>query len=174
MIYTLEEFEAHRKNRFKIQRELMDEFNMPLLFMKVNYPCTVKDNLLSKDIIIEMDRLLADIHRDSIQYKLFSITAEGPNSIMLINESAESLKKTAVFIQDNHILGRVMHISVYNNETGIPVTREEIGLPKRKCILCEDFAENCIKLNRHSREEIIREINRSYIEYLETFFETVI
>lgn len=173
MLYTCEELISQKEKRLDIQKQLIKKFNMPILFMKVNYPYTLKDNLLTKYILKEMDTLISDIYSDDIQYKLLRVTAEGPNSMMVINEPAEILKETAVFIQDNHILGKVMHISVYNNINGALVTREELGLEKRRCIVCDDYAEKCIKGNRHTKEDIILEINRAYIEYRNTFYENI-
>lgn len=169
MLYSAGDIINGKEKRARIQNNLMQTYNMPLLFMKVNYPCAMKNNKLTNCIAKEMDKLLTSIFEDSIEYKVFSNTAEGPIIMMIINEPTRKIKEIAIAIEDKHVLGKVIQIIIYDNVTGNALGREEIGERPKKCIICDNSAEECTLKRPHTKEEVIREINRAYIEYLENF-----
>ena len=40
-----------------------------------------------------------------------------------------------------------------------PMTRAEIGLPERRCLICERPARECIRARRHTADELLARYN---------------
>jgi len=56
-------------------------------------------------------------------------------------------------------LGRLFDIDVLN-EGPCKISRRDVGMILRKCIVCNDFAINCITSRKHKRKEIIEKVNK--------------
>lgn len=55
---------------------------------------------------------------------------------------------------ENHVpWGRLLDIDVYDAE-GRPVSRADVGLPPRECLLCAEPARECMRLGRHAEAEL--------------------
>lgn len=78
---------------------------------------------------------------------------------------AVEAKKTAVLIEDTHMLGRLFDIDVILSDMR-PMSRADIGLPPRRCLLCGNEARFCMRSRQHSPEEIneyIESLVRKYV-----------
>lgn len=77
-------------------------------------------------------------------------------------------KRLCCQIEDSHPLGRLMDIDVLRSPIGSgmtegsgmtsPVSRTEIGLPERRCLLCDKPARECMRAHTHTREELADKI----------------
>lgn len=65
------------------------------------------------------------------------------------------LKKTAVDAENTMTAGRIFDIDILT-ATG-NLSRRDMGLPERKCLLCGERAKSCARLGTHSTHEL-REI----------------
>lgn len=63
----------------------------------------------------------------------------------------KSIKKIMTEIEDNHPLGRLFDIDVYW-KNGIGISRNELGLLERKCLVCGKSAKECGRSRAHSIE----------------------
>ncbi|WP_100487809.1 citrate lyase holo-[acyl-carrier protein] synthase [Sporolactobacillus pectinivorans] len=72
--------------------------------------------------------------------------------------SAVDAKKALVELEDSHLLGRLFDIDVFEKDL-TKLSRDDLALPKRKCLLCDRPAVACGRSRRHSVEELIEEIN---------------
>ena len=72
-------------------------------------------------------------------------------------------KRLCCSIEDGHPLGRLMDIDVIVE--GKPLSREDIGLAARHCLLCEKPARECMRAHNHSPEEIQDTIDRMVQDY---------
>lgn len=174
MIYTAEDILIEKENRIKLQKELMYKFNNPLIFIRVNYPGTNKINNITSTIIQKMDSLISDIFGRKVQVRLFRNSAEGPNVIMILNDSIIDIKKMAVQIEDKHLLGSCINIDVYDNKSREVIDRDALGLDAKRCLICEGLAERCEALKIHNEEEIIKHIQYKYREFMESFYGKII
>jgi holo-ACP synthase len=165
-MYTAEDILLERERRTKLQEKLVEEYRVPILIIRVNYPGVKKDNKFSQSIIKIMDGAVCEVFDGSIVNKIINTTAEGPIVIMSINKEARDIKSITLKIEDNHALGRCVDIDVYDeNYRGI--SREDFGLHMRKCFICDDIAHNCVRSGKHSTEEVegfIKNKLRSYME----------
>ena len=159
-----------REARVDLQEKLLKKFKAPLLFMRVNYPGLNKDNLLTNNIIQDMDSIVTDIFSAQLKFRLFKTTAEGPNVTMIIEKDAVELKKTAMLIEENHTLGRCIDIDIYDNNTGEAISRRDMGIEPRRCYICSELAVNCVRSQKHGEAQIIRFIQDKYKEFMESFY----
>lgn len=65
----------------------------------------------------------------------------------------EEVKTKAVALEDSHVLGRLFDIDVIMPEMR-PISRTAVGMDPRKCLLCGNEARLCMRLRRHSADEI--------------------
>jgi len=68
-------------------------------------------------------------------------------------------------LEENHFLGRCVDIDVYSKE-GIGLSRRDLGLKERKCYICGDTAQNCVRQSRHNIEDVRDFIKDKYESYL--------
>ncbi len=87
---------------------------------------------------------------------------------MVVDIPAEEVKRICCDIEDTHPLGRLMDIDVITEtrQDGAlaepsprPMTRAEVGLPERRCLICERPARECIRARRHTADEILARYN---------------
>ena len=98
-------------------------------------------------------RGLAIICRESIREKT------GWEEFLCVWASPESLKRITVEIEERDPVGRLCDLDVIRPD-GSKVSREDIGFPGRKCLLCGEPAHACSRSRRHSVEELTGEIER--------------
>ena len=67
-------------------------------------------------------------------------------------------------LQLSQNFGRLMDIDVIGPGRS-PVSREEMGLPPRKCLLCNHPARYCMRARNHSTEELLIKIRQMVAEY---------
>lgn len=81
---------------------------------------------------------------------------------------AYEAKRICVEIEETHPLGRLMDIDVIG-ENRCPVTRSELGLPERSCLICGDNARVCMRAARHSYSDLLKKISDTVDTYVSTF-----
>ena len=63
------------------------------------------------------------------------------------------LKKESISLENLHPCGRLFDIDVFSRD-GSSIKREQIGFPKRKCLLCDRDAKVCGRSRAHSIREL--------------------
>lgn len=158
-----------REARWNERLRLVGEYALPLLTFTLTIPGPEKTG----DMFIQVHRKILEeligyfnnrkipmIHL--VERKGF----DGPEAFMVLDTSAEELKKMVIAFEEEHPIGRVLDLDVMDRD-GKCLSRELAGLPPRKCILCDSPARECIILRRHDTDEVlsrIREIVRSYLQ----------
>ncbi|OPJ61422.1 citrate lyase holo-[acyl-carrier protein] synthase [Clostridium oryzae] len=138
-----------------------------IISLSVYYPTADRDNLLTKKYVNEMTKILQNVLDDKLLWQVFKDSNHGPMIFMGLDDDAISLKKLMAYFEDNHVLGKWMVIEVFDNINHIIITRMMAGISERKCVICGDSLKKCSQGEKHSVFDIIREINRSYVEYKE-------
>lgn len=162
MNYTPEDILIEREKRVNFQEELLDRFGKTLVFIRVNYPGTKKDNDTVKEIIRVMDTLVDAMVSSVKLFKLIKITAEGPNITMILDKEALEVKKISIEIEDNHPLGRCVDIDVYSSEDKKSISRETLGRAPRRCFICDESAKICVRSEKHEFKDVVDYIEKSY------------
>ena len=162
--YTAEELLKAREDRVGIIDQLLKYYTSPLLVMRVNYPGLKKTNEVTLNIIQAMSALICRILGDKVRFKSFRQGAEGPIFLAAADEEVLALKRIAIDLEEKHALGRCLDLDVYDS-MGRSISRQELGYPRRKCYLCEDYAQHCVRARRHNEHEVIEYIEERLFAY---------
>lgn len=77
----------------------------------------------------------------------------GPQAFFLLTSEPAALKRAMTAIEESHPLGRLFDIDVLKQD-GLSVSRKELGLPRRTCLICGAEAKSCARSRNHTLEMI--------------------
>ena len=115
----------------------------------------------------------------------------GYEAYMLVPMAAREVKRICCKIEDTHPLGRLMDIDVFDEISPLaslgrddrkesdlddntvissvveksPLSRADIGLQPRQCLLCSNEARYCMRARTHSTEELLVKISQMVLAY---------
>ncbi len=151
---TLSQILDAREQRVQRQRQLLDRYQKPLLCFTMNIPGPEK---LDRDVVIGFfvgNRLLQDsLPRGSILHKEEHLKPTGCEAFYVVDMDPVELKRLAVDLEETDPIGRLFDMDVIDPE-GNKTDREKLGLPRRKCLLCDKDAVLCASRRAHSLEEL--------------------
>jgi holo-ACP synthase CitX len=81
------------------------------------------------------------------------IDALGPWAILASPLEPAAAKRAAIEVETSLPAGRLLDLDVYDS-AGCQIDRASIGLPARCCLVCTSPAVDCIRVRRHSTEEV--------------------
>lgn len=90
----------------------------------------------------------------------------GFEAYFISDKSPIDLKKLTVNLEERHPLGRLFDIDIFYKNLS-KISREQLSISKRKCLLCDSPAVECGRSRTHSVEELIICINKLINEYRE-------
>ena len=162
MSITLTELLASRDARVEHQKELAEKYpRASLICFTVMLPGPVKRDwrslVIAGEGIKALKAKLNAIHEEERDLET------GFEAYFVVDMPALEAKRLCCSIEDGHPLGRLMDIDVIVE--GKPLSREDIGLAARHCLLCEKPARECMRAHNHSPEEIQDTIDRMVQDY---------
>lgn len=156
-----------REMRCRLQQQLLHLYKEPLICLTLNIPGPVKvlpgireafETACTRIEALLKERLVLIDHLETIKEKT------GYEAFYSIDASAEFVKELMISIEDQDRLGRLLDIDVLRTD-GTKVSREELGYPARRCLLCVEPAHACSRSRKHSVEELVGEIRRILDEH---------
>lgn len=154
MEVSLQEILDARENRVLRQQALLTEYQKPLICFTMNIPGPVK---LDRDISLAFsvgNWLLRDsIPGRSILHKELHREQTGCEAFYVADLPAKELKQIAMDIEDTDPIGRLFDMDVID-ENGKKLTREDMGQPRRKCLLCNNDAAVCARTRAHGLDAL--------------------
>lgn len=88
----------------------------------------------------------------------------GYEAYFVTSETLYDTKRMTCQLEEQHSLGRLFDIDVIDSD-GSPVSRADIGLPPRRCLLCNQEARFCMRNHTHTPEEIQQHISQLIAAY---------
>ena len=82
----------------------------------------------------------------------------GPEAVFAVSGEAQEIKARLCALEDSCALGRLLDIDVIAPD-GNKISRTEIGLPPRKCLLCGEAAPVCARSRTHTVPELFARTN---------------
>lgn len=156
-----------REDRALKQEQLVSIYNNPIISFTLNIPGPIKDSKKYRKIHdVGMDAIV-NILKESdshIKYMERIDLVTGPEGYFSVDINPLLLKKLTVKIETEHQLGRLFDIDVFDSNMG-QISRSDLGLDPRTCLLCEKRAKVCNKARTHKLEELIQEIDNIYNLY---------
>ena len=77
----------------------------------------------------------------------------GPYALLAHSQEARLVKLRCVALETSHPAARLIDLDVYDSH-GLQFGRSALSLPPRPCLVCHHPAVDCIRLGRHSLEEV--------------------
>lgn len=157
---ALEEMLAARERRVMIQQNLIRSHRAPVISFTLNIPGPVKvfdgvPKAFENGCLAIEEQLRADsvplLQRELIKEKT------GFEAFFCVAGDAKALKSRLTELEEQSSLGRLYDIDVIKTDSA-KVSREDLGLPSRTCLLCNEPAHACSRSRRHSVEELLTRV----------------
>jgi holo-ACP synthase len=170
-LVTLEEMLSFREEKVRLQEEfkhahkesVIVALGMNIPGPKKTSPHIIKafqaggqaicDSLQKQRILVEEER---EIIKKQGCLKIFSVKSDDPLFI----------KKIMIDIEETHPLGRLFDIDVYD-QTGNGMSREQLHVTARRCLICGEDAKACGRSRNHTIEELYKRVEDIIILWLE-------
>jgi holo-ACP synthase len=156
-----------RDLRVRYQEYLLDKYKTTIVSYKLNIPGPIKYSLLIKQIFDEGIKTFKEKLEESsinIVYEKVWYKSSGPEYFAVFDAAAYTIKQLTTTIEETHALGRLYDFDVINTD-GSQVSRQELGISQRKCLLCENNAFECGRSRRHEVSSLIAHIETIALEY---------
>ena len=166
MEITLDELLASREERQARQLELLQRHpGVTLVCLTVIMPGPVKRDIRSLVVAqAALDALLARFGGELKDIRTRDLPT-GYEAYLLVSCSPEEAKRAVCLMENTHPLGRMFDMDVLE-ATGRALSRTELGLEARRCLLCGREARWCMRNHTHTREELLAEIDRRIAAYV--------
>ena len=162
---------AREQRMLRLRQALLDYPDAYLVSVKLNIPGPEKVSVLTPQLLqvsitcLEQRLNLAGI---DIIHSEQQTTAAGEEALYILTPESEAedpfhrrlrqkIKLMLVEIEDSDPLGRLFDLDLWQGDS--QVKRSELGLPPRRCLLCEEAAVICAREQRHSLSELKQSID---------------
>lgn len=158
-----------KERRYYMQIDLCATYNKPVLSVKVNYPGISKNEHVSLKVFdIMKDTIISHFWKTIILTQTI-ISEAGPSLFCVIDQEAASTKLQAISIENQHPLGRLVDLDVFDAK-GQMLSRTRLGFPPRKCYLCEGPAHLCVRSKQHSEKDLKQYFLDTYNNFIRQSF----
>ena len=141
-----------REKRVAIQNEMIRKYKKPVISFTMNIPGPIKtNNEIKKAFDIGKNLILEKLKENNIAILEIQELNENTGNELFIstNSLAKKIKNITVAIEESSELGRLFDIDV------IDVNFEKLSRKSfRKCLICEEQAQECGRSRKHSVEEL--------------------
>jgi holo-ACP synthase len=148
---------ATRDKRQDILNKLLAESYPALLFFALNIPGAMKVQPGSFGLYKWcFDRLHAVY--PEIRVLIQGSDLLGPYTFFRLDTEPIDVKQQCVALETAEPFARLLDLDVYDSK-GQQVDRNMLGFPARSCLVCQQPAVECIRLQRHKYDEVITRTN---------------
>ena len=148
----IDEVLLSREKRVAIQNEMIKKYNLPLISFTMNIPGPIKiNNEIKKAFDIGKNLILENLKENNIKVlEIQELNENTGNELFIsVNSLAEKIKNMTVAIEESCELGRLFDIDV------IDINFEKLSRKSfRKCLICEEQAQECGRSRKHSVKEL--------------------
>jgi holo-ACP synthase/triphosphoribosyl-dephospho-CoA synthase len=166
---ALEEILSAREQRVCRQRYLLAEFGMTLISFTLNIAGNRKTFPLAEQTFQEgKARIAGELARGGMSVAVHKDDCgkAGYTAFYAVDAGAEQVKRLMTAIEESGPLGRLFDIDVLRRD-GMKISREDIGLPKRTCLICGKPALLCSRSAAHPMEEVVRRTEQIMRDYFQ-------
>ncbi|HHU07986.1 MAG TPA: citrate lyase holo-[acyl-carrier protein] synthase [Clostridiaceae bacterium] len=165
--------EARERRKIRIESCLATNPDSFTISLKLNIPGPQKTSLLFRSIFkvadSELRNKLEEVHIGVAACEE-TTSAAGDEALYILSSqllSAVEIKLLLIKLEDNDHLGRLFDLDLWHTVevTGQPgkripiqVTRSDLGIAERKCLICDSEAILCSRSRRHNPEELLEAI----------------
>lgn len=161
---TLEQVLDTRERRVGFQEGLAKKFEGKILIaFKSNIPGPVKNNDAIRDLFTKgLEKIKRELnhHEKTVLYekKLDEIT--GPEAFLIVEGGIDEIKRLMVKVEESTPTGRLYDLDVMraSGDKVDYISRGDLNLPQRQCLICGKPAKVCGRSRAHSVEMMLDKI----------------
>lgn len=156
MEVSLQQILDAREQRAARQKHLLQGYHCSLICFTMNIAGPIKNSpLITQGFQLGVKLLLAQLagSRMALLHREEYLKATGCEGFFLVDAPAPALKKLTTEIENSAPIGRLFDMDVLSPD-GCKLSREELGLPERKCLLCHQSAHICGRSRTHSVQQL--------------------
>lgn len=157
-----------RDGRALAQRKLLERFHKPLLFFTMNIPGPQKVSPLIRigfeEGVRRLEKALVGAGIPILFHKVIDYKT-GYEKYYVLDGAAGTVKDIAARLENEDRLGRLFDMDVLDTN-GRKLSREELGLPERRCFVCSEPAKGCARSRKHSLPVLIRNVERILTDFV--------
>ena len=98
---------------------------------------------------------------DDARARIEAVDDSGHHALYLLDGEARDWKTRMLALENRAPLSRLWDIDIIDRD-GVAVSRRDLGLPPRRCLICDDDAKTCARERRHSIAALQADIARRY------------
>jgi holo-ACP synthase len=156
----LERVLAAREQRWQKRKALVEQRHHCLITISLCLPVEFRTQesywLLFQQLCNQFWELFVAVDTNAC-FEGFIRGDDGPAYFVSTECDAIITKKICIDAEKCIPGGRMLDIDVMDRD-GLPVGRSDLGLPARKCFICENPAAVCVSRKLHTREEITEQV----------------
>ncbi|CNE54262.1 citrate lyase holo-[acyl-carrier protein] synthase [Yersinia mollaretii] len=157
---SLPELLTSRESRQQRQQLWLARHQVSLISLTLVAPGAVKDNPLTRRLFAlawqAITTLIQQQRWPVLQQEVFPLPT-GCEGLIAVDLPAEQVKDAALLLELKHPQGRLWDIDVLD-ASGQILSRRDLGLPPRSCLLCHRPANVCGRAQTHSIDELLSQM----------------
>ncbi|CNE52648.1 MULTISPECIES: citrate lyase holo-[acyl-carrier protein] synthase [Yersinia] len=157
---SLPELLTSRESRQNRQQLWLARHQVSLISLTLVAPGAVKDNPLTRKLFALAWQAITTLSQQQrwpvLQQEVFPLPT-GCEGLIAVDLPAEQVKDAALLLELKHPQGRLWDIDVLD-ATGQILSRRDVGLPPRRCLLCHRPANVCGRAQTHSINELLAQM----------------
>lgn len=156
-VVSLPELLASRESRQLRQQRWLAKHSVTLISLTIVSPGAIKDTPLTRSIFNlawqGITTLCSKQRWISLEREVFML-ATGLEGFIAIDQPAELVKRAAMTLEQEHPIARLWDIDIINTQGHI-LSRRDMKLAPRSCLICQQDARICARNRIHSIAELL-------------------
>lgn len=156
-----------REERAFFQQKIIALYNNPIISFTLNIPGHIKDSDKFRKIHdVGMDIITSELKDNNCHIRFVKRInkSTGSEGYFSVDMDVMELKRITTKIENQFVLGRIFDIDVFDSEFN-QISRLDLGLNPRKCLICEKNAKLCSRERTHELSDLLDEIEKLYNQY---------
>lgn len=158
----LPELLSSRECRQARQQAWLARHQSTLLVLTLVVPGAVKDSPMTRQVFNlgwqALQHRFQQLGWRSLQQQTWALST-GCEGYLALQANAYAVKKATIELEQQQSVGRLWDIDVLTPQGQI-LSRSDLGLPERPCLLCDQPAKICARQRIHSTEQLLNEMQR--------------
>lgn len=159
---SVEDMMEARERRARIQEQLIQTYHVPVISFTLNIPGPVKILPGTPEFFRHGSESIRKALKEASVPIIFETQLTehtGLELFLCADAGPEVLKQITASLEEKTAGGRLYDIDIIRTD-GSKVSREEIGLPGRRCLLCGAPAHACSRSRKHTVDELVSRIQQ--------------
>lgn len=159
---SVEDMMEARDRRARLQEQLIQTYQVPVVSFTLNIPGPVKILPGTEEFFRRGSESVRQALKQASVPVLFETELRehtGLELFLCADAEPEVLKQITSSLEEVTAGGRLYDIDIIRTDKS-KVSREEIGLPGRRCLLCGEPAHACSRSRKHTVEELVSRIQQ--------------